>query len=84
MLPGEYNSVDQKILEKVRGKWKDTPIKFEVTNCSAYFHQDRFGQKEWVICLKISSKDVFALRKDLELKNEDYHPHITILEYVVE
>ena len=80
-MPREYGTIPLHILKTVARNWKHRPIKFEVVNCHSWLHQDRFGHKEWIISLNIDSKDTFALRKDLGLKNDpDYHPHVTILE----
>ena len=81
MMPREYGTVDLKILKIVEKKWRGVPIKFEVVNCRSWLHEDRFGRREWIISLTIESKDTLALRKDLGLdRDQDYHPHITILE----
>ena len=83
MIPREYGSIDESVLNCVKNKWKDRQIRFNVIDCSAYLHEDKFHQKAWIICLKISSRHIDELRADLGLYDLSYNSHISILEYEI-
>ena len=81
MMPREYESVDHKVLKIVLNTWKDRRVKFEITGCKAFWRIEDQGIGMWIICLKVKSRDIHQLRLELGLKkDENYNPHITILE----
>ena len=83
MIPREYGSVDASLLNHVQNKWKDRKVRFNVIDCNTYLHEDKFGQKAWIICLKVSSRQIAELRSDLGLYDLHYNSHVSILEYEI-
>ena len=81
MMPKECNLVPLTILKQVERKWRNKPVKFIITGCEVYYHEDGLGNKEWLVCFAVRSSDLLQLRKDLLMKNDDsYNSHVTILE----
>ena len=82
MMPREYNTVNWYFLEKAQEKWVKKYVKFSVVGCELFFHEDSYGNKEWLLCFTLNSMDILQLRMDLGLEMDvTYNPHHTVLEY---
>ena len=82
MMPREYNTVNSYFLQKAQEIWVNKYIKFSIVGCELFYHEDEYGSKEWLLCLKLNSMDILQLRRDLGLEDDDtYNPHHTVLEY---
>ena len=83
MIPREYGSADVSVLNHVQHKWEARKVQFNIIDCSTYLHEDKFGQKAWIICLNVSSRQIAELRSDLGLFDLDYNSHVSVLEYEI-
>ena len=82
MMRSEIGLVEKAVLKAAEKKWRRRTIKFEVSSCKSFYHEDRWGNGMWIICLNVISSDLLELRRDLRLKkNINYNSHITVLEY---
>ena len=83
-MPREYNTVDLYRLQKAEQKWVKKYVKFSIVGCELFYHEDDYGNQEWLLCFKLNSKDILQLRRDLGLEiDASYNPHHTVLEYTL-
>ena len=81
MMPREYNSVEEDILKRTLTKWETHSVDFELCGCKCIKHRDnKTGAMMCLLCLIITSKDIELLRRDLQLEDADFSPHMTVLE----
>ena len=81
MMPMEYGSISKTRLEKIHQVWKNKRIKFHISGVDMELHKDPFGEKQWVILLRIISEELNTLRNQMGIQYTPmYRSHIAILE----
>ena len=81
MMPMEYGSISNTRLKIIHQVWKDKRIKFQISGVDLELHKDRFGERQWVVLLRITSEDLNTLRYQMGIQYTPmYRSHIAILE----
>ena len=77
-LPKEYGSVTQEVVDE----YKELYFEFFVEGVRLVVNESkRLGRRDLFLCLVVNSTNPGLLRQMLDIKeNDDYHPHITVLE----
>ena len=77
-LPKEYGSVNQEVVDE----YKELYFEFFVEGVRLVVNESkRLGRRDLFLCLVVNSTNPGLLRQMLDIKeNDDYHPHITVLE----
>ena len=81
MLPEEYGSVDQRLLEMVRKEMADKTINFQIDGVKVFHLAERSGRRFWLLSFKVSGGYLEVLRRKLGLKKTDkINYHMTVHE----
>ena len=77
-LPKEYGSVS----EEVMNEFKELNFEFFMEGVRLVVNESkRLNRRDMFLCLEVNSTNPGHLRQLLDIKeNDDYHPHITVLE----
>ena len=77
-LPKEYGSVNQEVVDE----YKELYFEFFVEGVRLVVNESkRLGRRDLFLCLVVNSTNPGLLRQMFDIKeNDDYHPHITVLE----
>ena len=77
-LPKEYGSVSEEVVDE----FKELNFEFFVEGVRLVVNESRrLNRRDLFLCLEVNSTKPGLLRQLLDIKeNDDYHPHITVLE----
>ena len=77
-IPKEYGSVSEEVVDE----FKELKFEFFVEGVKLVVNESRrLNRRDLFLCLEVNSTNPGLLRQLLDMEeNNDYHPHMTVLE----